>query len=603
MNAEGLHERERRLRARARKDRWAWLALFVLALVPRLIGIDLSASTPWGRPDEEIFVMRALGLFGGGIDPGVAHSGWPDAMFWLHHLFQRVQLAYWELRYGSAPNLGCVFALGPNQLILPVRVFCALLGAATPIVLGHAAMVAAPPGTAGAERRAVGFAAALFYAVNVLAVRDAHYAVSDTPTVFFLALLLLFGARAMAGGGMRDYAASGISLGLAMSIKWAALPFALIPVLGLGMRLSRRYGKLRTAKGGLVGLVTTSLAFVLGTPNFLVAPEAYISGVRSHAMRYDPNAALSFIYDASVSPSLGVETHAVLSLPYGFGWPLLVFAVCAALFAIFFARRHRAPALFVFAVYALFFYFAVVGRTTLNFSRYSLPVHPALAVVAAALLPMAVARIAPRLLRARPMATLLGAALVLALSPLLRTADVARLLAAPETRELASQWIRERVGDEPIVTHHGYHALYAVDARLASACQAVVPEPLWGWVPRRDAGGGEAHLAAAGPSEWDLIADRSAHGQVFGFDPNPRGAHYAVVAQPVVPCGRGVTPLFAARTLPACFAEVARFDQGDVACDTVYDVMDHYYIPMSLDLGARRPGPEVVIYENRCDRR
>lgn len=119
------------------------------------------------------------------------------------------------------------------------------------------------------RRASVALLAAAFYAMCVLPIQHAHFFVVDPFANFFVTLALIFLARAWRSGGWKDYAATGVALGLAISCKISVatmgLPVALvalIPLVGEKHRISQRLltAIFRTAVFSLATIITVRFA-------------------------------------------------------------------------------------------------------------------------------------------------------------------------------------------------------------------------------------------------------------------------------------------------------------------------------------------------------
>ncbi len=119
------------------------------------------------------------------------------------------------------------------------------------------------------RRSRVALLAALLYALAVLPIQQAHFFVVDPFANLFVALALVLLARAWRSGKLRDYAATGVSLGLALSCKISVatfgLPVALVSLLPMaganrGVVATLWRGAWRTLVFSLATVVTVRLA-------------------------------------------------------------------------------------------------------------------------------------------------------------------------------------------------------------------------------------------------------------------------------------------------------------------------------------------------------
>ncbi len=594
----------------------AYGGILLLAAGLRFVGLEFGQSAPWGRPDEEIFAQIGMRLFGED-NPHVAEGGWPEAWFRVHHWVQVLLRAYWTERYGQDVSLGCVFALDSERLLVPLRWLAAGFATATVGLVMRLGWLATPRTFAPGERHAVALSSGLFYCVNVLASRDAHFAVSDQPLIFFMTWMLIAAVRGLERGWLVDFFTCGVALGLAIACKWTGLPFALVPVIALGVRLKRHGAEPRNAAAILLGVGGALGAFVLTNPTFLDSPSTFLEGATSVALRYDPNAPRAFSIYPDVPIEFGITRHARVSFPFALGWPLTIVGALGALGCIGIGLRKRAPSVFLIGFWTLFFHAAIVGRTTLYFARYSLPAHPT-ACVGAGVLIVLLARFLSRrrfekgepgdadFRRRAWIAAVIS--VLLAFEPAFRSVEMTRILARPDTRDRATAWLRAHAHDEPIDMLGGYSRMIGLDDRVADACEARLP-PAFGAPPalRLQGAPDSTRLITDRPASWHPLGAELVYWGLLHNASTPT-AHWVAVAQPWLPCGQPVSRFAAYDPPERCYHEVARFEPEGVACDATWDDQDHFYMPL---WGFTRPwwpsspeaaqyGPSVVIYERSC---
>lgn len=610
------------------------VALYAVVLgvagVLRFTHLGFGPSTPWERPDEEIFAAVALGLFSD-TNPHVGHTGWPELFFWAHHLVQRALDGGWTLSHGAEPHLGCLFVLDPGRFIVPARAMSAAFGWGTVALVMRLGFLVAPRDAGPSARHLVALTAGWFYATNVLAMRDAHFAVSDTALVFFLCWMLVAVAQGMLRGWRRDFLAAGVALGLAISTKWTGLSFASVPVLALGYRAYRHGVALapfeperRAAWDNVVamalGVAGCALAFLATSPSAIDEPGQYWDGLFTHAMRYDPDNYQAFSFRANTSPTLGLVQHATISFPFAYGWPLVIVGAVGCVHGLVHGVRRADPMPALLGFFALFFWSAVVGRTTMNFARYSLPAHPVAAVMAAfTLLELGRALASPRspwraavARLARPWMPLggsasaapvlvLGATLALSVEPTARSIDYVRILGLNDTRELAQRWILDEIGDDvALETLGGYARLYAVEDRLRDRCTALLPEDLRRPVPRLDFPADQSVQTNDARASWRNTAGAALYPVLFRGSPPYLRSPWVVVSRAYLPCGQETVRYDGTDPSERCYVERAHFGPGEIACDAQYDEQDHFYAPLWGYDGLVNLGPTVRIYENVC---
>ena len=569
---------------------WCYVVLVIVAAALRMWGLSFAEHTPYGRPDEEIFAQHGVMMFAS-HSADMASAGWPDLFFWVHHWVARFFAAYWAWRDGTEPNMACAVALQPLTVLWPVRLLSAIAGTLTVVLAMRLAFVTSPFANSVRERHHAALATGVFYGVNVLAARDAHYAVSDTTLVMLMLASFVAIAETSRHPRLSMSALAGAMLGLALATKWTALTFGFVPVFCLGTMALR--GTPRWHQHALVGTCATVAGFVIGCPGVLSNPELYWGGLYSHAIRFDPHAARAFSYLADVEPQGGFHDHLSLSFPYGFGWPLFIVSLLALVASLWQAARRRNVVVGALGLFAVIFFGGVLARTTLTFMRYSLPIHPVLAVAAGTWLAALCARSKHR------SSVILGCAtLALALIPLQLLIRTNALLARPDTREIARTRILE-AGIGPIATEVGYAQLYTLESNFAERCSALVPASVREPAPSRRAPN-QGGVVSVGRGSWHSTVATAINDQLFSTPSDLAHAPWVVQSHPYLPCDRNVSAAYRPTRLPACFREVFAIVPQGIACDAQYDAMDHHYTPLDGFSASTRAGPEIHVFRNDC---
>lgn len=345
-------------------DKLSLAAVLAAAAALRLVGVEYGL--PFGgllNPDELNVVPRAWRmLHGGGANPHF--FDWPTLVLYLEAPFQ-------------------AFRHEPGFLTARLVVVCiGVAGVAAAWWLG---------------RRAYGVSAGLL-AATATAVETTHVAysraaVTDVPMTLGITI-----AIALALAGRFEWA--GAAAGLATAAKYPGA-FALVPLAVLAWGRWRRLG---------ASLGLAAVGFFAGAPFVLIDAGSAWRALR-RVEGYHTTGWLGFEHDPP-------GPLAVLDrLWHGFG-PFLAFALAGLCVAAW--RRTRVDlALVAFCVS----YFAFCAALHSHFDRYTLPLVPVLAVLAARL---------PRLL---PIA---AAALAV---PLWWSASQAHALTRTDTRVVAQRWI------------------------------------------------------------------------------------------------------------------------------------------------------------------
>lgn len=522
--------------------------ILCLAAGLRLWGIGFSAGQPVARPDEQIFALEGLNLF----THSFARFGWgfPAGYFELFHYALRAE----RHLYGAATNLACLLAVRPLAVYLPLRLCSAALSTLT-ILPVHA--------TARALRdERAGLFAAAACAVNYLAVRDGHFAVSDAPLALGVALSLWACTRAV--DDARWLVPAAACAGAAFSVKYAAAGLA-VPCLAAAL-LRLRAGT-RWPQALALPLAAALAAFVALSPTVFLDLRHFFRGLADHGMRY--------------GEADGLRWYGLVVLPAACGRVGAVAACAGLLFAL---RARRALPV---ALYALVFFFGVLGPVRITHVRYASPLVPALAAGIGVALSLALAR-------SRLAAALLGAAVLL--PPAVRAARFDHLLAQPDTRDLASRWLVAR--GEPIESLGGWAHVHALEDGAQKACAAALPARLQQPLPLL---AGESapwkELVAAGESGWEPLGQLLVR-RHLNRAPLPQArlvvqgiGAYQDDAPPPPPLDE------------ACWQPLRIFAPSATPAPgggPVFDRWDAFFVPFAGLRGVQHPGPTVVIRRRAC---
>jgi 4-amino-4-deoxy-L-arabinose transferase-like glycosyltransferase len=178
-------------------------AIVALGAVLRAWGIGYGLPHTLTRPDEEMVAARALAMLQTGrLDPVTFF--YPSLFVYLDAAALRAWLAVgvWLGRYRGLDDFLVGMLRGPLVHFLLARALSAAFGTGTVVVAYFL-------GRRAGSGRPAGLLAALAVATCYLHARDAHFAKADVLMGFFVALALLFAARAAEGGRLRDFAWGG----------------------------------------------------------------------------------------------------------------------------------------------------------------------------------------------------------------------------------------------------------------------------------------------------------------------------------------------------------------------------------------------------------
>jgi len=518
--------------------------LFIVAAGLRLWGINFGLPALY-RPDEDVTVGRAMGIFHGILDPHFAD--WPHLYFYV--------AAAWLLPFRL---LGLVQDQASGYFW--VRVLDALLGSLTVLLVFEFG------------RRAygwlAGFLGASALAVAFLHVRDSHFATLDIPLTLACVAALYVAYRTVQSRGRRPLLLNGIALGVAASLKYnGALVFAGIAAAQtLRARVERSgwtqiLARLAVIAGvGLVSLVITSPFLVLDP------------GMTQHGVGY-----IFTHLGKATAPAIG---WVQLSLALWFGIdPVLVLL---AIVGVAYAAWRRRPADVIILVF-LGVYILLIGAGRSVFFRYADPMIPFLLLLGG----RALAALVERTARGQARRLALAAALVLVVvAPLIHDVRYDLLIQQTDTRTLAFDWLASHVpaGSRAAVPYmagpahdqamidSGEHSHGATDAYVASFLDSRL----------------EAQYSIHELTRDDL--------QLTSLDSfRNEGITYVVVGYETPATGCGVeSPL--ERALRAQGPPLASFTPTIGCPQSVFDPIDTYYVPLAGYGGWVRPGPYIRIY-------
>jgi hypothetical protein len=496
----------------------------------RLWGIGFGLPELF-HPDEPAYVLQALAV-GSGLPNGLTFANPP--------LFKYLLLAEYATTYvvqrlagetRSAQEFVDAFRADPSLLYGMARVTSALLGAA---VAGAAGVLA----TLVAGRRA-GLIAAGLCAVAFLLVREAHFGVDDTLVTVLVTLGLIPCVRIAQGAGWRAYLAAGALAGLAFAAKYDGI--ALLAAVLVAHILKPR-GRGRDLA---LAFVACGIAAVVAFPSLLTEPGRVAGDVYEHLY-----VSAAGGYDG-IDPSGGYVFYA-RTLAIGLGWPLVGMALAGITLSV--VRRCSSSLVVATLPVAMLL---VLGSQKLYFARFALPALPALIVEASLALDAVVAY-----------RTVLGALaiLVVGLPTLVDSVRFDSLMARPDTRTLAREWI---------------------DPTLPTAATLAVDAPPLG--PSLE----DTHHQVIVANDWSLF-------DLTPADYRTRGIDYVVVSSfaadaRAIDATREARRQAFADDLRSQASVVAQFRpyDGDVAPPFDYD---NIYAPyLNLDR-LERPGPTITVY-------
>lgn len=286
----------------------------------------------------------------------------------------------------------------------------------------------------------VGLLAAYFLAFSPWAIREAHFATTETLLVFFLLLLLLLAHKFFLKPSVKLTLAQGIVLGLAIGAKTTSVLFALIPLVALSSQFTKRKRQHIIFYSLLLLAITAGVAFlfspytILDWQHFKESMD-YESGVALG--RFPVPYTLQFLH--TIPYLYQLQTMVWQSGPIAkiglIGLVLMTFSA--------FKRKNRT--LVIFLIFPLV-YFLWQGNWFAKFARYNVPLLPFLTIAATWIL-MEI----HKKFRLSGLACLASVASITFLWGLANWTIYLR----PQTRIAASQWMTNNIPSNSVIyTEH-----------------------------------------------------------------------------------------------------------------------------------------------------
>jgi hypothetical protein len=525
--------------------------ILVLGAVVRAWGITFGLPSSDVRPDETTMIHVSLGMLFAGLNPRFFH--WPSLEFYVLAVLYRIafEVAHFRGVFHLKFDMFQDAMANPGPYLLVPRAISVAAGVTTVWLVYRVTRELCDKATA--------LVAAFFMAVAYLHVRDSHFGVTDVPMTALAVAALLFLSRAVADPiPLRRWAVAGVMVGLTASTKYngGVLVAVGLVAAAIGAGAPREPASTRNAaRAAATFLAAALLGFVAGTPFAVLAYPAFIEGLRFNSHHLATGHGIQLGY--------GWIYHAMFSLRYGLGTPLLIAAVAGI--PILAALSWRKAALVcTFPV----LYYLLLGRGTTVFVRYMIPVVPFLCITAS----VAIMALARKLSARSPQAWAWIAAVVailIALPSIQRVWAFDSLLTKTDTRVLATRWLDPRI--EP--------------SEWVSETPDAILHPKWG----RPRTLGVAHF------DTDRRLFLSDSGDV-------------VVPQWLVVA---TSPLTVYTTVPADLVPIIESSYSAVATfsstegpesSSAFDQQDKFFLPYT-DFRARLgPGPDIRIYRRLPDR-
>lgn len=406
--------------------------LVATALGFRLAGLGFGLplwSNFYIRPDETLLVVPAAELFIRHGNPG--HVNYPALMIEVLAVIFRLVHGIASFAGGAAGAFIDDFAANPSRYFYVGRLLSALCGAGLTLVVYLLAVrwTSALPAAL----------AAMWYAISPLAVREAHFAVTDTPMSLLVGCSFLVVARFFEDGAARGTGAvawCGCVAGMALATKYTA--GIILPAIAIALLCTPgESGPTARLRRAMVFLAVAAGVFMLLNPWILLHPGQLLEWLRT-LFRAIYGERPGIAAGAGVFPLLARATNVFVLLPGG--WIGLAFGTAGLVAGLLRWRRTGDGRLIALLAGTLGFTALLAPARTLPF-RYLSPLLPLAAVCAGIGLEAFAGCVTPRLRTA--ILVVAGVAGIAMTCP-----DTFRLVGSLEledTRSEAGRWIRANV--------------------------------------------------------------------------------------------------------------------------------------------------------------
>ncbi len=239
-----------------------------------------------------------------------------------------------------------------------------------------------------------GLAAAMFYALAVLAIQLSHFFAVDIPLTFFVMACVALAARWAGPGagperrpGGFTWVAAGLMAGLAVGTKFSAVLLVAPLIVAAWFRVLSEPADAHWRRMVLysgVALGAAALAFALSNPFSLIEFRAFAGNL--FAQNAMVSGAMDAPYTRQYAGTLPYLYFMRESSQWGLGWPLGLVAWTGFAWCAYRALRRRAGiAEWMMLAWAVP-YFAITGLFHAKFLRYMAPLLPFLLIMGAGML-------------------------------------------------------------------------------------------------------------------------------------------------------------------------------------------------------------------------
>jgi len=406
--------------------------LVIVAVAFGLRTANIGTGLPYSLGvDEPQILERVLRMMKtGNFNPNF--FDWPSLTIYLHLVVACLAFLSGAM-HGAWKSLADI---GSSDLAIYGRALTAVIGTATVAVFFLAA-----------RRWGVltGLFAAALLAIAPNHVRESHFVLADIPTTFFVTLTLLLALRAHEGPSLTAFALAGAAAGLAASCKYNGLISIVLP---LAAAVAARASLLVVTQRILAIFGAAAGAFLIGTPYAVLALPKFLADY----------ARLAYGFAQTRQGEAGWSLY-LKYVQQSLGWVGLVAAVIGVGVAVQSLIRGPGRLRSLLIVFFPLLYFKVMATSFQIYGRYTLPLLPFFALLAAVGTAWVVRGLRVRLPFQLRSAITAGLLIAIAAPPFVRSVGFDRMLGRPGTIDLAYQYLESHVPPGAVIVSESYPVL------------------------------------------------------------------------------------------------------------------------------------------------
>lgn len=525
------------------------IAVLLLAAALRFWGIQFGFPGLY-RPDEEYFVNAVVFIDRGDMNPHFffypSFYMYFNVVVWRVYVFMEMLLG----NYTPPQPITQFLAQHPNIVYFMGRCVSAVFGVVTVLLIYLIGR--------RFYSEATGLIGAFFLAINPVHTLNSHFFKSDIATTFFILVALLFMLHYVENGRRKHFIWAGVFSGVAFSTNYYG-GFLLIPlIVSKGLHALRR----RKPLGPVLREYDTFLSPLVMIVVFLVlSPFIFLD---YHKFLYHFHRMLFCdrvnLYQTMVQHGFSdysFQKPLVYSLRFGLRHAMgIVPALLSVASVIYLVLRRRPVDLCLVLFVLVYFFFINTGKAV--FIRYYLGIVPLLSLFLAEMLVAVWKRF---LGKWGVVGVVVGCMfmLLVAAEPIYVTLRQNHLLAQPDTRTLAAEWIAKNIPP---------------GSKIAAPLEYRYGKP--------------------------PLENRRSYVQIGQSLEQQRrqGVNYVLIDEHFLRLYSPPPTPHLAEQLTQQAVLLKRFSFSDQdSPHPIYDQLDAFYVPVARFSGLDRPGPEISIYK------